>query len=640
MVSWASQALGIAAGGRAPASRAPTDAPAALYTWTRTAARMRSLDTDIRRRQLLAGWLAVTALAAALHFSHPVALLDLKLLDREFELLRRAAPKPAAVSPVLIAADEATLAAFPEPIALWHRYLGDIFAALARAGPRAVGVDIELPERSQEQLQPGLDAALSRGILTLKSAAPFVIARGVDGLGRVKPVHPPFLALAGDGGSGLATWPLDADGTVRRFDERQNADGSPVPTFAGVLARRLGAAPGPGLLDFGLGPPYSYIPMHEVWNWARQGDEPRMRAEFAGRIVLIGGVFPFVDRHPQAVNLAGWDDPGSAPPGLLLHAQALRSMLGTGLVAAAPPAWPLALTLAGAALWFGFSRLGAGLALLTAFALGALALALVLLHGGVYLPVAGALVAAVGAAGARTGCEAWYNRRERQRLRRAFEGYVSPNVMKLILQGELDSEVGTGRRMLCVLFADIRDFTPLSERTEPERLVALLNRYFERMTRTIHRHDGTVDNFRGDGIMCFFGAPRPTGEPCRDGFLAATGMLADLDALNAELAADGYAPIAIGVSLAYGEAVVGRIGAPNRHEYTAIGDVANVSARLEALTKEVDYPLVVSGPVAEALAGVAVFDDLGVCALKGHASVRACGWPPRAQIAAVARRPR
>ena len=91
-----------------------------------------------------------------------------------------------------------------------------------------------------------------------------------------------------------------------------------------------------------------------------------------------------------------------------------------------------------------------------------------------------------------------------------------------------------------------------------------------------------MDNFRGDGIMCFFGAPRPTGDPCRDGFLAATGMLADLDGLNAELVADGYAPIAMGVSLAYGEAVVGRIGAASRHEYTAIGDVAAMQAALAA----------------------------------------------------------
>ena len=496
--------------------------------------------------------------------------------------------------------------------------------------PRAVGVDIELPQRSQDALVPGLDLALMRGIVALKSAATLVLARNIDEIGRVKPVYPPFLAAAGENGSGLAAWPLDADDRVRRFDEFQGADGAFAPMLAGVIARRLGRDAAPGLIDFALGEPFSYVPMHEVWRWIQAGDEQRMRQMFSGRVVLIGGVFPFADHHPQAVNLASWDAENGAVPGLLLHAQALRSLLGGRLVGTAAPVWGFAAVVGASLLWFGFAHLGTGLGLLVAFSGALLGLALWLLHGGVHLPVAGPLLVAVTGSATRIGVDALFQRRERLRLRRAFEGYVSPNVLELIMEGKLDSQVGTGRRMLCVLFADIRDFTPLSERTEPERVVALLNRYFECMTRVLHLHDGTLDNFRGDGMMCVFGAPRVTDMPCRDGFLAATGMLAALDGLNAGLVADGFEPIAMGVSLTYGEAVVGRIGAADRHEYTAIGDVANVSARLEAMTKEVGYPLVVSGAVADALKGIAGFDDLGERPLKGHAPVRACGWPPRA----------
>ena len=112
-------------------------------------------------------------------------------------------------------------------------------------------------------------------------------------------------------------------------------------------------------------------------------------------------------------------------------------------------------------------------------------------------------------------------------------------------------------------------------------------------------------------------------------------MLGELDGLNADLVADGYAPIAMGVALAYGEAVVGHIGAANRHEYTAIGDVANVSARLEGMTKEAGYPLLVTSEVAAAVGADVRFDDLGERALKGHAPVRVCAWPPRAVTAAV-----
>jgi adenylate cyclase len=575
------------------------------------------------------GWPLLAVVGIALQFSPVAQLIDLKLLDVGFSVLREVAPKPAVGNPVLIAADEATLEAFPEPIALWHRYLGTIFSGLAAARPRAVGVDIELPQRSQDHLQPGLDRSLAQGMQALKSVAPFVIARGVDDRGRVKPLHVPFLALAGEVGSGLATWPLDRDNVVRRFDERQGADGTTVPTFTGVLARRLGRQPAAGLIDFGLGEPYSYIPAHEVWRWAQAGDDARMQQEFGGRIVLVGGVFPFADRHRQPVNLSGWEADMVAAPGLLLHAQALRSMLGPGLIQSAPTAAVLTSAVVAAALWFGFVRIVIGLALIFLFSAAMVGIALWSLHSGTHFPIAGALLTALCAGGSRTVYEAWFNRRERRRLKSAFEGYVSPNVMDLIIRGELDSAVGTGRRKLCVLFADIRDFTRLSERVPPEDVVALLNRYFERMTGAIHRHDGTVDNFRGDGIMCFFGAPLQTDAPCRDGFRAATDMLAELGVLNAELTREGHAPLAMGIALAYGETVVGRIGAANRHVYTAIGDVANISARLEGLTREVHYPLVVTSAVAAALNGIAQFDDLGECPLKGHAPVRACGWPPR-----------
>jgi adenylate cyclase len=205
-----------------------------------------------------------------------------------------------------------------------------------------------------------------------------------------------------------------------------------------------------------------------------------------------------------------------------------------------------------------------------------------------------------------------------------------------ILRGELDSDTGSGRRVLCVLFADIRNFTAMSERAAPEVVVGMLNAYFERMTRAIHACDGTVDNFRGDGIMCFFGAPQPTGNPCRQGLRAAAKMLAELDQLNRELTARALPALRIGISLAYGEAIVGRIGAPERHEYTAIGDVANVSARLESMTKELGYPVLLTGQVVAELLEDETFEDLGQREIRGHEPVQVFGWPARATAGAAA----
>jgi len=576
-----------------------------------------------------AAFLAIAAAGIALQSAPPIRSLELALLDAQFAALRVLGPRPVPTDVVIVGIDEATLAAFPEPLALWHRRLAGVFDGLATARPRAVGVDVELPERSYDFVQPGLDAALLQSLHALRSVAPLVLARGVDQGGRVKPVFLPFLAVAGADGAGLATWPIDPDATVRRFDERQGEGGATVPTLSGVLARRLKAATAPGLIDFALGPRFGYVPAHHVAGWAAAGDTAKLRGALGDRVVLVGSVLPFKDRHNVPVALAAWEDSATAP-GVLIHAQALRGLLGPGLIAPAPAAAVLALVVAAAALWFAFARLALGVGLLALFAGLALAGSTWLLALGVQLPAGGAVVVAAIAASARVGYEAWFNRRSRLELRRAFAGAVSPNVLDLILRGELDSEVGSGRRKVCVMFGDIRGFTPLSERTDPEQMVQLLNRYFTHLVAVVHRHGGTVDNFRGDGIMCIFGAPQSTPDPCRDGFLAAQEMFEELEVLNRELAAQWLPSIRIAISLAYGEAVVGRIGSPDRNEYTAIGDVANVSARIEGLSAEVGYPLVLTEEVVASVRDLALFDSLGERTLKGHSPVRIYGWPSRA----------
>lgn len=582
-------------------------------------------------RRVVGLGIAVVVVAALLSALPPVERFDLFLLDTGFALLRDVAPKPAVADVVVVGIDEATQDAFPEPFALWHEPLAEVFAGLATAGPRAVGVDVALPERSYDAVRPGLDRALAGGILALRTVAPLVLAIAVDAGGRPKPLHAPFRALAGTDGTGLALWAFDADGRVRRFDERLGEAGQPLPTLVGTLARRLGREPGSGIVDYAVGPRFGYVPAQRVRQWQRDGDAAALAAAFRDRVVLIGGVLPFIDRFPQPVNLAAWEDERGQTPGVLLHAQALRSVLGAGLVATPPPLLPALLAALGGLLWFAGARFGVAAAAVALTWLGALAAALVALRAGFAVPVAGLLAASLLAAALRWAYEAWFQRQEQARIKASLAGYLSAPVMKLVVDGRLATAVG--RRSLCVLFSDLRGFTPYSERHPAEHVVALLNRYFERMTEPIHRQHGTIDNFRGDGIMCIFGAPKPSADPCRDGFGAATGMIEALRALNDELAAEGVAPLAMGLSLAFGDAVVGPLGSSTRHVYSAIGDVVNVAARIEGLTKALGYPLLVDEAVARALAAATTFDDLGPQELKGHTPVRIYGWPARAAVA-------
>jgi adenylate cyclase len=137
-----------------------------------------------------------------------------------------------------------------------------------------------------------------------------------------------------------------------------------------------------------------------------------------------------------------------------------------------------------------------------------------------------------------------------------------------------------------------------------------------------------LDKFIGDGVMAFFGAPRPLENPCVPAMRAARDMLTRLARLNRALAEQGELPIAIGIGLHVGDAVVGNVGAETRYNYTAIGDTVNVASRLEGLTKEAGYPLLCSAEVVDALDDRAGFVKLGASAIKGHSPLDVYGWCP------------
>jgi len=287
----------------------------------------------------------------------------------------------------------------------------------------------------------------------------------------------------------------------------------------------------------------------------------------------------------------------------------------------------VALLLAATSASWGLSRrLGWGLAGLALLPCGLVAASYVLLGHQILLPIAapagGVLLGFMG----RTGVDGSFKIRERRRLRQVFSGYVSPAILQEIVDGRLKSGLEGHRTQLCVLFSDIRDFTTLSEKLEPEAVIALLNRYFSRMTEAIHAYGGTLDKFIGDGIMAFYGAPEPMADPCRNALLTAQRMLSSLAELNAEFESEGRQPLKIGVGLHYGVASVGNMGSEARHEYTAIGDTVNTASRIEGQTKGSGYALLVSETVMEALGHPEGFDFLGEKPLKGRAPMAVYGW--------------
>lgn len=158
---------------------------------------------------------------------------------------------------------------------------------------------------------------------------------------------------------------------------------------------------------------------------------------------------------------------------------------------------------------------------------------------------------------------------------------------------------GGREQEIAVLFADLRGFTGMAEHKLPYDVVFVLNRYCEVVGGAITRAGGVPNQFSGDGVMALFGVDGGAEEGCRRALAAARAMAAGIDTLNAELAVELEAPLRIGIGIHTGTAIVGRMGYGDSAQLTAIGDIVNVAARLEQLTKEYACALVMSEEVAE-----------------------------------------
>lgn len=176
---------------------------------------------------------------------------------------------------------------------------------------------------------------------------------------------------------------------------------------------------------------------------------------------------------------------------------------------------------------------------------------------------------------------------ERDQVRDLLDKNVSPAVAAQLMRD--GATLGGQEREVTILFADLRGFTTLSEQLPPPELLALLNRYLDRMSAEIERHGGVIDKFIGDAIMALFGAPVAQGDDADRALAAAVAMEQALAGLNAELAAEGRPPLALGIGVNTARVVAGNIGSHRRLNYSVIGDGVNVAARLQALTRTADY---------------------------------------------------
>ena len=465
---------------------------------------------------------------------------------------------------------------------------------------------------------------------------------GVDplaGLPRLDGVSAP-LPLLSDAASGLGVASLGQDGAgvSRRLPLLWSNGGAPLPTLS-VEALRvaqgvstlvvLGDAAGApavaglrvGQFEVPTGPAgdmwlyYRHLPASTYIPAARllADDYAGLAPLLAGHVVLVGASAPgLFDVRMSAL--------GEAVPGVSIHLQAIEQIL-TGtflqradwvgglelvLIAVSGLAVVLVLVLTGPLVGMLFS--------LATAALAAMASWLAFSRFGLLLDPSFALFTALVVYAAMAFFRFAVTDADRRRIRRAFAHYVEPSLLSQIEADARLLKLGGDVREMTVMFSDVRNFTALSERTEPAELVGILNRLFAALGAAIVAHLGTIDKFMGDAVMAFWNAPVEVPRHAHKACEAALDMRKALRALNAQQAS--AEPIAIGIGISTGPALVGNMGFEARFDYSCIGDTVNVASRLEGACKSVCYDILVTAETRAAASELA-FLDAGSLVLKG-----------------------
>lgn len=207
--------------------------------------------------------------------------------------------------------------------------------------------------------------------------------------------------------------------------------------------------------------------------------------------------------------------------------------------------------------------------------------------------------------------------KDRAQLFESFQKFLSPLVIDRIIADPNSLQLGGSKQQVTVMFADIRGFTPLSERLDPSQVVALLNEYFSAMTEIILKFQGTLDKYIGDEIMALFGAPLAVSEAEPRAVFCAMAMMKRLETLKVHWRERGLPEIDIGIGLNTGDVTVGFIGSEKILSYTAIGDPVNIANRICSNARP--GKILISRETAARLGETAWLKKLDPIPLKGKA---------------------
>lgn len=207
--------------------------------------------------------------------------------------------------------------------------------------------------------------------------------------------------------------------------------------------------------------------------------------------------------------------------------------------------------------------------------------------------------------------------REKKKVKNAFQYYMTSSVVNEVLKDPEKLKLGGDKKVLSVLFSDIRNFTTISEQMSPESLVQFLNEYLTVMTDIVFRHDGVLDKYMGDAIMSIYGAPMDQADHPLRACKTALEMMQALKKLHLVWEERGLPKMNIGIGISTGPMVVGNMGSERRFDFTVMGDTVNLGSRLEAINKVYGTNVIISEDTYDGVRNEMVCRELDLVKVKG-----------------------
>ena len=627
-----------------------------------------------------------TSLFALLQFIDPAVIsdhvesktYDLRLHLRQ--LVMGQSPPPNDI--VIVAVDEKSI----REVGGWpwgREVLARLIHNISHGNPKAIGVDIIFSEK-----KPG-DEQLVRAIQEAHNivlATPFMIPEGkqkphqpgavpdylwdaafmevksVEGIDwkkwAIKPdgVLPPIEYFAKVSSLGHVSTDTDMDGVIRWEPLSLYYGDDCYPHFALQVARTALGLDAKDMVLYGgagvkLGERFiptdihgrvliNYVGEANSFNYIAASDVIGGRTNaglFAGKIVLVGtsaiGTF-----DQKVTPLSG------NMPGVEKNANVVRNVLTGNFLRPSPKVIELATIILTGIL------LGLFLPRLKAIPSASLAIGFMLLYivlGGVLLFyrdfVIGLLYPILNMASifmVQTVIRFFFEERKAREIRQMFSSYVSPKIVKELMENPEKARLGGERRSVTVLFSDVIGFTSLSEKKQPEEVVSLLNEYYKEMAEVIFRWDGTLDKIIGDEIMVFWGAPVDQPNHAELAVRCALDMSEKLNGLQELWRKNGVDGLDSGIGINTGEVIIGNIGAQGKKmDYTAIGDHINLGARVEKLTRRYGTRILITENTYKSIEPVLKAGTLGHCDIEEADTVKVKGKENEIKIFGVKGRP-